>query len=331
MAKDNLFLGMARGSVGDVVFSRLDGVQVARSRNRSPRNPRTPLQLLQRVVMATVGKAYTFFSPLADHSYEGETGLQGSQRAFVVENVDLLRNQLAELIAYPLDSRMENSDLLNYSFVGDVGPVYNPYVISKGSLPPSKTLIVSSSPDTICRLLLETNLEAVPSPLVSLTYRQACDALGLQPGDQITSVAAYIDPYGFMDTFVSLQFARIIMMPAGGDLDIPFLAGAGGLNAPNERNTGVFEEGQPTIVKDDTTEKVCLALEMPVESGLLPVAGCIIISRQDSSGIWLRSTESLQKLPDAVDRLDDHQFGNAYISHKRYTASSLYLNQAEGG
>lgn len=331
MAKDNLFLGMARGSVGDVVFSRLDGVQVSRSRNRSPRNPRTPLQLLQRVVMATVGKAYTFFSPLADHSYEGETGLQGSQRAFVVENVDLLRNQLAELIAYPLDSRMEESDLLNYSFVGDVGPVFNPYVISKGSLPPAQMNYVSAGGESFWQLLLETNLEAVPSPLVSLTYRQACDALGLQPGDQITSVAAYIEEGGFMDTFVSLQFSRIIMMPAGGDLDIPFLAGAGGLNAPNERNTGVFAAGQPTLIMESNTNKVCLALELPSASGLLPAAGCIIISRQDSSGIWLRSTETLRRLAEGVDRLDDHQFGNAYISHKRYTASSLYLNQAEGG
>lgn len=331
MAKDNLFLGMARGSVGDVVFSRLDGVQVARSRNRSPRNPRTPLQLLQRVVMATVGKAYTFFSPLADHSYEGETGLQGSQRAFVVENVDLLRNQLAELIAYPLDSRMENSDLLNYSFVGDVGPVYNPYVISKGSLPPARINMPEELATPWYNLMLETNLESVPSPLINLTYRQACDALGLQPGDQITSVAAYIDEDGFSDTFVSLQFARIIMMPEGGDLDVPFLAGAGGLNAPNERNTGVFKDGQPTMKVPAGSDKVCLALELPTPDGLLPVAGCIIISRQDSSGIWLRSTETLKVLSDGADRLDDHQFGDAYVSHKRYTASSLYLNQAEGG
>lgn len=331
MAKDNLFLGMARGSVGDVVFSRLDGVQVARSRNRSPRNPRTPLQLLQRVVMATVGKAYTFFSPLADHSYEGETGLQGSQRAFVQENVDLLRNQLAELIAYPLDSRMENSDLLNYSFVGDVGPVYNPYVISKGSLPPANIMKVTDGGNEYCKLMLRTNLDNVPSPIISLTYRQACDALGLQLGDQITAVAAYVEEGGFTDTFVSLDYARIIMMPAGGDPDIPFLAGAGGLNAPNERNTGVFVEGLPTLVADQDVGDVGLSLQLPTPEGLLCVAGCIIISREDTSGIWLRSTETLRKLPDSVDRLDDHQFGNAYISHKRYTASSLYLNQAEGG
>lgn len=331
MAKDNLFLGMARGSVGDVVFSRLDGVQVSRSRNRSPRNPRTPLQLLQRVVMATVGKAYTFFSPLADHSYEGETGLQGSQRAFVQENVDLLRTQLADLIAYPLDRRMEDSDLVNYSFVGDVGPVFNPYVISKGSLPPANIVVKTSGSTSYSALGLVTNLESVPSPLVSLTYRQACDALGLLPGDQITVVAAYVKDDGYSDTFVSLDYARIIMMPESGDLDIPFLLGAGGLNNPNERNTGVFESGLPTIEMDEDIGQAVLSLQLPEQNGLVQVAGCIIISRQDSSGIWLRSTESLRRLENGVGHLDDHQFGDAYVSHKRYTASSLYLNQAEGG
>ena len=331
MAKDNLFLGMARGSVGDVVFSRLDGVQVSRSRNRSPRNPRTPLQLLQRVVMATVGKAYTFFSPLADHSYEGETGLQGSQRAFVAENVDLLRNQLAELIAYPLDSRMENSDLLNYSFVGDVGPVYNPYVISKGSLPPADMVYISEEEGGPFYILgLKTNLTAIPNPITSFTYQAACDALGLMPGDQITVVGAYTDPDAFSQTFVSLQYARIILMPGSGDMTVPFIASGGGINDPNERNMGTFATGGPAIYSD-TTMGVYLGLDLPDGNPLTLAAGCIIISRQDPSGIWLRSKETLKVLSGGFGILDDHQFGDAYISHKRYTASSLYLNQAEGG
>jgi hypothetical protein len=52
MAKDNLFLGTARGSVGDIVFSRLDGQQVARVRNRAPRNPQSPAQMVQRIIMS---------------------------------------------------------------------------------------------------------------------------------------------------------------------------------------------------------------------------------------------------------------------------------------
>lgn len=330
MAKDNLFLGMARGSVGDVVFSRLDGVQVARSRNRNPRNPRTPLQILQRVVMASVGKAYTFFAPLADHSYEGATGLQGSQRAWVRENVDLLRSQVADLIAYPTDRRMEDSEVLNYSFVGDTGPVFNPYVISKGSLP---SLQIRTKTDgggaTVYSLGVMTSLDAVPASLADFSYQDLCDEIGALPGDQLTSVACYIEQDGFSDVFVSLQYARIILMPASGDMSVPFLSSAGVVNDPNERNVGTYRTGAPNLVLDSTLNKVYLSLEMPDFTGLSKVAGCIILSRQDASGLWLRSTERLLRITDNPDYMTDHPFGLAYISHKRVATSSLYLNQAE--
>lgn len=330
MAKDNLFLGMARGSVGDVVFSRLDGVQVARSRNRSPRNPRTPLQLIQRIVMSTAGKAYTFFAPLADHSYEGMTGLQASQRAFIRENVDLLRNQIADVIAYPTDRRCEESEVLNYSFVGDVGPVFNPYVISKGSLP---SLSIRTKTDgggaTVHSLGVMTSLDAVPADLSDFSYQDMCDAIGVLPGDQLTSVACYIEQDGYSDVFVSLQYARIILMPGSGDLSVPFLTAAGVINDPNERNIGTFRTSAPNLVLDSTLNKVYLSLEMPDFAGLSKVAGCIILSRQDSGGMWLRSTERLLRITDNPDYMTDHTFGWAYISHKRVTSSSLYLNQAE--
>lgn len=330
MAKDNLFLGMARGSVGDVVFSRLDGVQVARSRNRSPRNPRTPLQLLQRVVMATVGKAYTFFAPLADHSYEGMTGLQASQRAFVRENVDLLRTQLADVIAYPTDRRCEESEVLNYSFVGDVGPVFNPYVISKGSLP---SLSIRTHQDggggTVYSGAVMTTLDAVPAQLSDFSYQDMCDAIGCEPGDQLTSVAVYTEVDGYSDVFVSLQYARIILMPASGDMSVAFLSAAGTINSPNERNIGTLKANSPNLVLDSTLNKVYLSLELPDFSGLRKAAGCVILSRQDAGGLWLRSTERLLRFTDYPDDLTDHPFGMAYVSHKRVATSSLYLNQAE--
>lgn len=330
MAKDNLFLGMARGSVGDVVFYRLDGVQVARSRNRNPRNPRTPLQILQRVVMSTAGKAYTFFAPLADHSYEGATGLQGSQRAWVRENVDLLRSQVADLIAYPTDRRLEDSEVLNYSFVGDAGPVFNPYVISKGSLP---SLQIRTKTDgggaTVYSLGVMTSLDAVPASLADFSYQDLCDEIGALPGDQLTSVACYIEQDGYSDVFVSLQYARIILMPASGDMSVPFLTSAGVVNDPNERNVGTYRTGAPNLVLDSTLNKVYLSLEMPDFTGLSKVAGCIILSRQDASGLWLRSTERLLRITDNPDYMTDHPFGLAYISHKRVATSSLYLNQAE--
>lgn len=58
MAKGNLFQGMARGSVGDVTFSRLKGQQISRIRNRQPSNPRTANQMSNRTVFMDAVRFY---------------------------------------------------------------------------------------------------------------------------------------------------------------------------------------------------------------------------------------------------------------------------------
>lgn len=57
--KGNLFLGHGRGAVGDVVFSRVNGQQVARARNRNPRDAKT---FSQEGIRATFSAAAKFFS-----------------------------------------------------------------------------------------------------------------------------------------------------------------------------------------------------------------------------------------------------------------------------
>lgn len=98
MAKGNLFQGMARGKVGDVVFSRLDGQQISRVRNRNPKNPRTNAQLYQRAIMATVMAAYSYGKEIFDHSFEGYSVGAGCQRRFISENAKLMRATIADYI-----------------------------------------------------------------------------------------------------------------------------------------------------------------------------------------------------------------------------------------
>lgn len=59
MAKGNFLLGYARGSVGDVTFSRVKGNQVAKARNRNPANPNTIPQAMQRSQFADAVRFYT--------------------------------------------------------------------------------------------------------------------------------------------------------------------------------------------------------------------------------------------------------------------------------
>ena len=129
MAKGNLFLGMGRGSVGDVTFYRADGQQLSRARNRKPRNPKTNAQLIQRAISATIVQAYKAGRIIFDHSFEGKSVPAGSQRAFLSTNMRLLREQV---LASLNDSPSNNS--VSVVSPRAVFPVPNTYRISEGSL-----------------------------------------------------------------------------------------------------------------------------------------------------------------------------------------------------
>lgn len=96
MAKGNLFQGMARGKVGDVVFSRLNGQQISRVRNRRPKNPRTNAQLYQRAIMATIMQAYSAGKIIFDHSFQGKSVSEGNMRTFMSRNIKTLRGTVAQ-------------------------------------------------------------------------------------------------------------------------------------------------------------------------------------------------------------------------------------------
>lgn len=129
MAKGNLFLGMGRGSVGDVTFYRADGQQLSRARNRKPRNPKSNAQLIQRAISATIVQAYKAGSIIFDHSFEGKSVPAGSQRAFLSTNMRKLREQILSEINSPAAQTAA-------SVVSPrtVYPVPNAYRISEGSL-----------------------------------------------------------------------------------------------------------------------------------------------------------------------------------------------------
>lgn len=131
MSKGNLFQGMARGSVGDVTFSRLNGKQIARVRNRNPRNPKTNPQLYGRAIMATVMRAYSAGHEIFDHSFEGVSVGAASQNRFLSLNNRVLR----EYLAADINNNQTAAKSIN-TFVGPKvqSPVPGRYVISEGSL-----------------------------------------------------------------------------------------------------------------------------------------------------------------------------------------------------
>lgn len=134
MAKGNMFLGYARGKVGDVVMYRQNGEQVTRSRNRNPKNPRTEKQLYQRAIMATVLLCYKAGMEIFDHSFQGRSKGAQCQQRFLSMNCRKLRTALAEDLA--IINRIKlNPDLAKSRFVapGSISTTPWTFTISEGT------------------------------------------------------------------------------------------------------------------------------------------------------------------------------------------------------
>lgn len=131
MAKGNLFLGGASGSVGDVTFYTKNGQQISRVRRRSVKNPNTSGQLYQRAILSTVVKAYQAGSTIFDHSFEGVATGAASQARFQKVNINLIRQLVEADIAANASESQHHAAVVPR---GSVWPVPNVYRVSQGSL-----------------------------------------------------------------------------------------------------------------------------------------------------------------------------------------------------
>lgn len=335
MGKGNLFLGFARGKVGDIVYSRANGQQVFRARNASPRNPQTAQQLLQRVILKTVAGAYSYFKPICDHAFQGfEPGLANQSR-FAKVNIDALRTRLAELIARNDPEEIASSTEGNFAAKLSRGCEANSYIISEGTLP---SLEVNATATLGFNVVLGQATSAI-NPTSS--YADFCRALGIQPGDQLTFVTASVNDSEDIGAgiFNSLNIARIIMEPADGDMTDAFMEPAPGENqrfvvhTPNEKN-----DGQVYFTITPAAEGVPAQLNVLPPDGMSqiadrgtyqPYAFACILSRK-VGGVWMRSNTQLT-LKSASQMAWDpivNLLGDAVLSFVTEENSALYLNQS---
>ena len=194
MAKGNLFLGMGRGSVGDVTFYRADGQQLSRARNRKPRNPKTNAQLIQRAISATVVQAYKAGCVIFDHSFEGKSVPAGSQRAFLSTNMRKLREQILREI----DAATPSETVARVVSPRSIYPVPNTFRISEGSLIQNLFTVDMNGDDKIC---------AIPvTATQGETVAQYLSRLGISEGE-IFTICTFGTMYdaNFATTLVSGQ------------------------------------------------------------------------------------------------------------------------------
>ena len=215
MAKGNVFLGMGRGSIGDVTFYRADGEQLSRVRNRRPRNPKTPAQLYQRAIMATVVKAYQAGKAIFDHSFQGYSVGAQCQQQFLKLNAKMLRQLVATDINTPIATNDQKARVVA---PGVNTPVADPFIISRGSYQQS-IWSWGTAPYGF----------SLPAPENGETVAHYAQRIGLIAGDIYTFVVfaersdmAYVSPVSD-DVLASLNycdFAWVRMIVKSGLADV---------------------------------------------------------------------------------------------------------------
>lgn len=193
--KHSLLMGTARGKLGNMVFSRVDGQQIARAYNPIVANPKTVGQATQRAIFATISYMAALLSVIVDNSFDGYKNGKKSRQAFVKKNLDIVRRKyLAGERVYLLPK-------------GTKLPSPQQLVVSSGKLS-DFTLANGEVGSTVCTYIPVLGVE-IGDNVVGL---RLCDLKSIcpdiKPGSQLTfvSVAGDGDRYNMV-----LRKARIVL------------------------------------------------------------------------------------------------------------------------
>ena len=343
MSKGNMFLGLARGSVGDITFYRRNAQQITRVKVRNVKNPQTDAQMYQRAINRTAVQAYGVLKSICDHSYEGVSYGANSYAKFLSLNMNMLRLELAT---------EQRSAYKNKAFLPkDInGCVAMPFVVAKGSINPIQS--VGGQPGgTFASLQITTTggaaydmgllrIAEVTSSLNTITYKQFAEYIGAKQGDQLTIMK--VDPSivaGEADepVGVAMQLARIILDTAQDDWsETEFFGnlteiGDGSIVSLRVNNPNVRNEGDALFIAEINGNKASLYATVGMtEAGATDAIGySAILSRQKEDGSWLRSNANLAYNPDYRENGYTIKQASTLVPVDVVVESDYYLNNAE--
>ena len=97
MSKVGFWLKGSTGKLaGTTLYKGANGETIQRE-IVSPSNPKTIAQNIQRIVMSTVGAAYSVMKAICDHSFEGVKKGQETMSLFMSENIQKCRAAIEEM------------------------------------------------------------------------------------------------------------------------------------------------------------------------------------------------------------------------------------------
>lgn len=308
MAKGNLFLGQARGKVGDLVFSRALGKQIIRSRATSVANPKTYGQNVQRCILASIAKAAAALTPIVDHSFASIKYGAESVRHFRKINMEKMRN------AYLNDSAED------FNWVPKGGSFMpGEYIISQGNLPAFECLPTDGVNPIFVQGAgrLDDNADVTVSSFkVAYPY--------IQGGDQLTlvTIEKISGSFSAGTAVCAAHYDRVVFAP-----------GAFANDGDQVFEGDTFADAALDLTK--TTNKDMLKIIGDANSAALgltravggSVVACALILSRQVNGNWQRSTQSITLL-EADDITNSETSIASYGAQASVTSEEEYLNQA---
>lgn len=313
MAKGNMLLGKARGKVGSLVFSTLDGKQVVKSKPEQVSNPRTDGQNVQRAVFASVAAAASAMKAIIDHSFQSLKYGETSVRHFRKINLSLIRNKA---INYSLDTSLTPKG-------GTIYPA--PYIMSKGTLAPfsfewnNETNSFVYNP----RMVLQSQAE--------LSVKEFFEIFpNVQPGDQITvceikKVAGTMED---LDAQFIFKYNRIVLAPQE---VFDMYPEDTMIHTQDQWDQKFFDMAKTTSL--DCLIPIFNDGEVKMQFGTIvndEIEGaCAVILSRLVDGVWTRSNASM-----VTSRITEDQDNDAAVATYGNNVTSIsgndeYLNQAD--
>lgn len=341
MATGNLFQGLGKGSIGDVVFYRNNGKQVSRVRNRQVKNPKTSAQMAQRTIMQNVSQAYSAMKEIVDHSRQGISYGAKTMAAFMKDNLNVAR--LAAASGGEIAASWVNR--------GTQVPPVLPLIMSRGTLEPQtgKYRINGEGEEEITSTALTSNFTFPIDEQSGSDLQVRADTFmkvaGLSKGDMLTFCMIVADkPFNFGEDNATLKtrfiFGRIKIRTSFEDEELskPFLESGvidyEGSNLVNQYSAGSTDLSllQISQLKNPNGSVSLKVLPNFSDNNSHPVvlAACVIKSTKIGAS-YLRSSETLI-VNDSVlpENVAFNSFEDALLSYQQkgesLGGSPYYLN-----
>lgn len=316
-----MLLGQARGKVGDLVFSRLKGKQIVRSKAAEVANPRTYGQNLQRALFATATVAGKFMNDLVDHTFD--TTVDGADD----------RNRFTSLNVAKLRTMLSNGDTVHILEKGGNAFAPNSFIISEGDQ--------GAMPILASNIILNgsVNDDDDKSYVTVADLKQMFPKV--KPGTQFTIVVAYVNDQDVSPAKTRFVKCRFTLGQNVTDSTIVFDLEESKLNAgalDDEKTEGFGQKVEdPTYGFSYNANSANNPISFNAAGNDLIIddkgdwvpayKGIIITNLED--GVYKHSTCELQKISDFAWTADADaiaSYGN--VAKIRATSSEYYADQA---